>query len=145
MDAKAISDALEFAREELRLVRDRRRHYSPGTYSEAMRLHDEDHWTTIVQALEAAQPRPVNLARARALRDNDCRELTPLDMLGIAATELAEEHKDADAAVMIARIPTTDGGFNTVTWRANLRRTDELALLTIAQHACMHRMRGDDG
>lgn len=52
MDAKALADALEFAQEELRLCRERRRHYAPGTYSDAMRVMDLERWETIVQALE---------------------------------------------------------------------------------------------
>ena len=52
MDEKSLADALEFAQEELRLCRERRRHYAPGTYSDAMRVMDLERWETIVKAIE---------------------------------------------------------------------------------------------
>jgi len=71
MDAKALADALEFAQEELRLCRERRRHYAPGTYSDAMRVMDLDRWGTIERVLRDRVQLRTHLESllARVLRD----------------------------------------------------------------------------
>ena len=145
MDRKAIADALEFARENLRCCQQQLQHYAPGSYSAATRKIDEEYWTTIVQALEGATPDSVqvtDLQAERAIRDNNCRGLSPIAMLELALREAHADPEKPTSAVLILQYEA-EGSIGTTTYKANLRRSDELALLTLAQRAAMHRMMGD--
>lgn len=81
----------------------------------------------------------VDLGRFRRERVTDNAEITPLECLEDAASEI-REMDDPPGSVMVIALKKGGGVYNTSWWAADLSSTEMIALMRKIEHDLLHEM-----
>lgn len=82
--------------------------------------------------------KPINLNMIRARKANDCRLLTPLDVLEELVADIKAGNYSPSQLILYFRSGDPEKGMTTTMRLAGVGRSEQIAILAKAQHEALH-------